>query len=754
MDTIRPGKGPICSRRTFTTGLGGLALGAFGTTGAPLLAQTIQIGGTPAAPPVAPSAAPLAGESLDEIAVRLGYDQDAIVAFVRDEIAYEAYEGILRGAQGTLAARAGNSADQAVLLSALLETAQIEHRFVAGSLDPARERQITDALARTPDTVQAAYRNASEAAARHALGLGPDDPLPVTPDAATQEMIARTQPSADAALDLALTATDVSIRAITDALATAGIELPAFVAAPLPESERTQHAWIQIADGPSWIDVDPTLPADTEPPTAPTQTMDALPDEWHHRVSIAIEGEIWRGGTTTRQRVASLDATSSRLAPIPVAVALANTDALIDTGFAISQIAGGQTGFMPWIYADVIGVIADTPILVTTDTEAATDSLGPLDTATGGIRDGESLAVWLVIDITSPGAAPVHIERALLDRIPPSQRLSGMIDPVNLLPLELVTTESGTTLRALDRLTVITTDVARTPSLFAMTRYASDQVFGPVGAAGPSLGDLRTALGTLGEETNGAWSYPSAPNLTAFTMDAGDDGRARMILDLLHRRRTVLPIEATSPADDVHPMVRAAVLDAVAEQVFLAPGLPDGQDVEAGPSIGAIFTAATEQGIPVTVLASSADLAGMTLDPASERLITTALEGGNAIIIPEQPVELAGSPVRGWWMVNLSTGEVRDQLQDGRSGASVSFPFGGSTGPRFAPMGEYAKLMLTIENFIVRHAYCLVGAGVAGIMFRSVILFGLAGGEAGTSGVAIAGTAGGFAGGVATIACG
>lgn len=71
---------------------------------------------------------------LDERLEALDFDEKEIIDFVVAEIAYEDYPGVLRGAKGTLASRAGNSLDQAILLAHLLKEAGLEARIVQGSI--------------------------------------------------------------------------------------------------------------------------------------------------------------------------------------------------------------------------------------------------------------------------------------------------------------------------------------------------------------------------------------------------------------------------------------------------------------------------------------------------------------------------------------------------------------------------------------------------------------------------------------------
>jgi hypothetical protein len=69
------------------------------------------------------------------LALELAFDLPAMHAFVRDHVAFDPYAGVLRGAQGTLSARAGNAWDRALLLHALVTANDYEARFAFGTLD-------------------------------------------------------------------------------------------------------------------------------------------------------------------------------------------------------------------------------------------------------------------------------------------------------------------------------------------------------------------------------------------------------------------------------------------------------------------------------------------------------------------------------------------------------------------------------------------------------------------------------------------
>ncbi|HNS01571.1 MAG TPA: transglutaminase domain-containing protein [Anaerolineae bacterium] len=81
-----------------------------------------------------------------EQAGRLAGDGVAAFGFVRDDIGYESYAGSLRGARGALWSAAGNAADQASLLIALLRARGVPARYLHGTLNSANAQTLVASM--------------------------------------------------------------------------------------------------------------------------------------------------------------------------------------------------------------------------------------------------------------------------------------------------------------------------------------------------------------------------------------------------------------------------------------------------------------------------------------------------------------------------------------------------------------------------------------------------------------------------------
>jgi hypothetical protein len=64
----------------------------------------------------------------------LDYDEKKIVEFVKSNISFEQYPGILKGPRSTLGSRGGNAADQSLLLATLLKDAGFDARILRGRI--------------------------------------------------------------------------------------------------------------------------------------------------------------------------------------------------------------------------------------------------------------------------------------------------------------------------------------------------------------------------------------------------------------------------------------------------------------------------------------------------------------------------------------------------------------------------------------------------------------------------------------------
>ena len=138
------------------------------TAGASVLARTAT-----AQSPLPTAAIP---DAITELAASLGRDPERIFRWVQEEIRYEPYSGILRGAKGTLLARAGNSADQAVLLADLLKASAVPVRYVTGSLDPTSRDALMATTVVEVGTARPAIEQAVLSEADLAAGIHPDIP--------------------------------------------------------------------------------------------------------------------------------------------------------------------------------------------------------------------------------------------------------------------------------------------------------------------------------------------------------------------------------------------------------------------------------------------------------------------------------------------------------------------------------------------------------------------------------------------------
>src|SRR5437868_11493630 len=161
----------------------------------------------------------------------LGDDPGRIFNYVRDEIAYEAYTGCLRGPRGTLLALAGNSVDRASLLASMLQHAGQRVRYAYGTLPEVDARELVSSM---------------WARRRQAV---------------SQQADAAKAPSVNAATDTLMNAVKRDYAVIQQQLKSGGVT-PNAQTIPRVEAfvhEAQAHYWIQLARDGTWVDLDPSF---------------------------------------------------------------------------------------------------------------------------------------------------------------------------------------------------------------------------------------------------------------------------------------------------------------------------------------------------------------------------------------------------------------------------------------------------------------------------------------------------------------
>jgi cytochrome c556 len=200
-------------------------------------------------------------------AAALESDPQKIFAFVRDEIAYEPYRGVLRGARGTLAAGAGNGYDKSLLLQEMLQAGGHKARLVKGRLPSDRAASIVKQFLQR-DAAAGPLGAFAPAGASPATAAADDV---ITRAAAAAPELQKIIADARAATDALLTqATDMTGREatylqeqLTNANVTIGRPLEAW--SKELEARAADHVWVEweTGDGQTTA-LDPCF-ADTEP---------------------------------------------------------------------------------------------------------------------------------------------------------------------------------------------------------------------------------------------------------------------------------------------------------------------------------------------------------------------------------------------------------------------------------------------------------------------------------------------------------
>ncbi len=621
----------------------------------------------------------------------LDYDAAEIVDFVRNEIAFEQYPGLLRGPEGTLVSRSGNALDQAVLLAKLLRGAGHDARIAHARLNGQQARELLEQMQREyrkPAPIGDAEA-AFQAYVKHGAVVASDstaraavkdlfEPLPVVGDAQREEAGAianfiRGQFDAKGAM---LGKGDKS-----------GDEMLM--------QEARDYFWVQTRDRAAspWHDLHPAFEND--------QLLAGLafagafgeqvPTELLHRLRIRVFAERWKDGSLEAFPIS--DAWERPVANLwdkPITVGVIPNTLLNVAGTApdIDRIVEEAEFFVPLlmdevapgaVFFDRYGNRVDPMAAAAPGAGLFASIQGAFGKATGRLDPGKSLpslsAQWVEFTLIAPGGAEQVHRRTTFDRIGPAARAAGA-PPAALKPatpeelralLERQTTmvNVGATSRALavDRslkhvedsmaaLLTITRGIHRTGEITAPPANAK------VSAAWPGQMTLYAKLDQAAAVSEGHRIYRSAPALVMHRSALLAGEGVLEGIDIVTNPRRAVRL-AGPPALEPRLLVDVGVLETQSEGTVLNQ---DGKVL----NTALAFEQARSLGHDPMLFMPGNALPVLAVSSDSLQHMRDDLAEGHAVLTPGPE---AGLSRLGWWRVDPATGQTLGMLADGRGSA-------------------------------------------------------------------------------------
>lgn len=699
----------------------------------------------------------------------LGFDPAALARFVTNEIHFEQYPGVLRGAAGTLMGRAGNALDQSILLGHLLDEAGMDWRIARGALSSEDAERLINQMTGNRDPLPPAGDVASIrqsfADLYRALGYSEAD----------ISVLMQANPDADRRLYESVTASDTDF--IVDALGQAGVELGDRAAISALIEEARDYYWVEYRTDAfeEWNTVHPAFGKNAAPSVGITESFTTPPSDLYHRIRFEVFIEQKSQDKLVTNSIFTREGTVVDLVGKPFVFGI-TPDNLVENPFVDLREKLRETGlFFPSFNSRLEGNAFDLDGRSISVSAYQIDQSGlgdvlrsqakQLEIALGGLeglgdhelRDASDVyaltAVWIEYGITVPGKGEKTHQRYLMDRIGMSNREAGIAkttDDTDLIDAALT----------LPSITLLSVASNKLPDSYAYHRFAerlSLEVDILSAATSPDSFDsipssllerffplqdvALTAVFDLGHDLSPTKvNYRSEPTVVALMQ-----GQSARVDVVNHARRFF----DTSDGLLFDPLaaVRGGVWDSFVERTPLLPAV-SGVSV-AGTEFRKAQTAGSE--FHVFTPTDSDAVAALDYSPGTTYDIRDVLRRGHAVIVSSP--DSADQSDAYWWRVNPKSGEVLGMMTGGYGIASVE-----ATVARISMVVEqvlpWYQMGISLIGFTrcassTGRVGCCAGTGALMMAFGKIYSFGIgtpiAGAIIGT-GSAAAGYTGGMCG--------
>ena len=620
---------------------------------------------------------------------KTGTDPAAILNWVMTNTRLVPYSGMLRGADGVLMDRAGNSLDRALLLGDLLHRAGHTVRIARATLSSEAAVALRAAAfaavspakpTRAMDRAELLRQLGSDPRLDHALlekSVDRSVSNAARFDASTRDLFNRVLPGVEKSLG------DTSARDAT--------------LASTAEADLREHFWVERRVASGWEVLDPDGQIVKKLAPVSTFSLDQVPEELKQRVTLRLVLETWSAGKLTETKLLEKNWVPTELVGKSITI---NHTLLPQSSISqVDKASNPEKAYLEsltkaWVVKPEIQVGSETlsnqlytmdgrVLPATNSTLAALGIIGfgnqakiqsGLDAAFGGKSDksgpaGEAQsairpsAEWLEFEITIPGHAPQKQRREIFDMIGSAARAAG--GAVKAPPLDTAAKEqralaiSGTVdvyifnaAPSSDWITSIAAGVLADTAEKSATLVRREGSLEDALAGNTTSRLLMPLWGwAINRQHSGSFqeSAPTAPGIALFWQNIRPGAKS------LYKTQDALDIVNNSSAadGDFKHRVAQGVFDTVVEHTLASSATTGGNTA----ALFAIDSAAghrwalidAEHAGSVQQLALSADVRAR---------IQSDLAAGNSVLVPSAPVVTTEGTEVAWWRINPVTGDT------------------------------------------------------------------------------------------------
>ncbi len=646
---------------------------------------------------------------------KLDFDVDKIIKFVTNDINFEQYAGLLRGAQGTLMSRAGNSLDQAVLLATLLNDAAYESRVVRGELNRTQINTLLQQMGRKKSKQISGdlekYKDIFKRMAR--LAAIPEDKINLFAENSIKNVSVKDTGEYQDAID--------SRNFILDKIEKLKGKIEPLDITDELVKEARDYFWVEVRLGQStkWKSVHPTFPdAGTQLKSIRrTGVMkNKIPSDLQHRFRIQAFVEQKTGNKLTSRAImppwesasANLVGKSLHFSNVPDGFRsnndisepekVAKTTNFLMPTFKVNEKSAAKTEFF-----DMDGVVVDrmaagdpsAPLFQTLGKKMEKALQGSASLGTKKKTDeGEFRALsaqWIEFTQISPGGREKKVKRYVIDRIGAANREQGITAIENYKNREKAIWKLASTNKFIlssgtyPESYIFDRYLKRILSSRPLFKASLEQTFYPSRPISFKLDELNEltdspellvadSFDRLNQLEQMTINYRHVPALlilkNEFTYEESSIS-TNMVVDIVNNSQRILKQEGNrilyEPAKNILFGTWATRL----EELNLLT--TDIEQVSYWNTRKA-FQQAAEQQIAVRLLkpedtAKVSQIAGISTE--TRQAILRDLGNDYHVIIPEKTTDKSKNV--GWWRVNTRTGETLGRINEGLGGEATKY---------------------------------------------------------------------------------